>query len=126
MIDQKTHAGGKIIEEISRLISLKKEYLKLDILEKGGLLLSNMVLIIAALLLGCFALLCLSFALAYLLGAWLGSFILAFLIVALLYIVLIIILIRCKETLVINPIIRILANSIFKHKNEVTHETDEA
>lgn len=117
------HGTGHIFAELKRYLYLKLDYYRLDALEKGSLFLGNMLLVLICLLFGCFALLCLSFAMAYLLGAWLGNFMWGFLLIAGVYAVLIFIFIQFKETLLINPMIRILDHSLFK-KDEC-HEGNE-
>ena len=106
MTGNKTNFQGRLIDMIRTYILLRKEYVKLNLLEKGSMFLSNMFLILACLLFGCFALLCLSFAIAYLLGEVLQNFVWGFFIVSGVYILLIFILILFKERLIINPMIR--------------------
>ncbi len=118
MTGHQSSRTGKLFEQLQNYVMLQKEYYKLDLLEKGSLFLSHALLIFGGLLLGCFCLLCLSFALAYLLGAWLQSFVIAFLLVAAIYIILILILFHWKEKLVINPIIKMLAKALFKSQAE--------
>ena len=103
-----------LIDDIKKYLLLKKEFYYLDVLEKCSLFLGYMILLIAVLLLGCFALLTLSFAIAYILGDILGSFIGGFLIITAFYIVLIIILFVFKKQILINPIVRVLNKTLFK------------
>jgi hypothetical protein len=106
--------SGHLIADIKEYVNLKLEYYRLDAVEKGSLFLGNFMLVFGCMIFGCFALLCLSFAAAYLLGDWLGSFVWGFLLIALVYVVLIAVLIRFKEALLINPMVRMLDSTIFK------------
>lgn len=125
MTERHTDSRSKLFHALREYVMFRKEYLKLDFLEKGSLFLSHMFLILASLLLGCFAILCLSFALAYFLGEWLDSFSWAFMIVAALYVIIIIVLIKAKETLIINPMIRMLDRSLFRNEpNDTPDETE--
>lgn len=122
MLGTHQHTFTAILEKIQRILLLKVEYLKLETLEKGSNFLGMMLLIIAGLIFGSFALLCLSFAFAYLLGGLLHNFVWAFLIVASIYLFLILILIIWKDALLINPMMRVLHKSLFKNSNEFPHE----
>lgn len=110
------YTNNPLFSELKRYLYLKLDYYRLDTLEKGSLFLGNMLLVLICLLFSCFALLCLSFAIAYLLGSWLGSFVWGFLIIAAVYIVLILSFIKFKEHLLINPMIRILDETLFKKR----------
>ena len=122
MFDTASHSFP-LLKEIQRYISLKFDYYRLDTLEKSSLLLGKLLLIFACLLFGCFSLLCLSFALSYLIGAWLGNFIWGFFLVALVYLLLIVILNCFKEKLIFDPMVRILNKTLFKDFRE-HEETD--
>ena len=109
-----TNPSGHVMDDIKQYINLKLEYYRLDGIEKGSLFLGNFLMVFVCIILACFALLCLSFAGAYLLGDLLGSSAWGFVLTALVYVVLIAVIIRFKEPLLINPMIRILDTTLFK------------
>ena len=109
-----TNPSGHAMDDIKQYINLKLEYYRLDGIEKGSLFLGNFLMVFVCIILACFALLCLSFAGAYLLGDLLGSSAWGFVLTALVYVVLIAVIIRFKEPLLINPMIRILDTTLFK------------
>lgn len=118
-----TRHKSSLSSQLKRYIDLKLDYYRLDTLEKGSLFLGNMLLVLLCLFFGCFALLCLSFAIAYLLEDLLGKLEWGFMLMAGVYVIFILVFVLFKEKLLINPMIRILDRSLFK--KEEYHEDGE-
>ncbi len=128
-MNQKTPENESLYNLGKRYLDLRLQYLRLLAIEKGSHTLGAILLILVCILLAGFALLTMSFALAYLLGNLLGNFIYGFALVSLIYLVIIGILILFKDILVINPLIRLFDSVILPNtdtQNETTQPEEEA
>ncbi|MDO5570046.1 MAG: hypothetical protein Q4F97_01085 [Bacteroidales bacterium] len=125
MRNQEFNSTDEIIYVFKKFVKLKLKYLKLDVLEKSTILLGQIFLVLIAIILGCFALLSLSFAFAYLLGNILGSFVYGFLIITLFFLLIIFIITKWKDAIIINPILRMLENIIMKEEDELEEKEAE-
>ncbi len=128
-MSQKTPENESLYNLVKTYLDLRLQYLRLLAIDKGSDILGTILLILACILLGSFALLTMSFSLAYFLGNLLGNFIYGFAIVSLIYIVIIGILILFKNSLIINPLIRLLDRVTIPNTNiqdETTQQEEEA
>ncbi len=128
-MSQKTPENESLYNLGKNYLDLRLQYLRLLAIDKGSDILGEILLILACILLGSFALLTMSFALAYLLGNLLGNFIYGFALVSLIYIVIIGLIILFKNALIINPLIRLFDRvTIAKTdiQNETTQQEEEA
>ena len=113
MTEQNNNDIKQTIEESKRLSSLYKDYLKLEIIDKGSSLFSTLVLIIAIIALATIAIFCICMAIYHSLVIKTNDPILSYSIIALslLFICLIIILLRKK--LIDNTLIKLFSKVLF-------------
>ena len=105
---------------LTQYLNLQKEYTKVEVTEKLSVLLSMLILILLIVILGMMALFYLSFTLAWLLAPAVGSITLGFSLIAILYIVLAILLVTFRKRLIIDPMVKFLANLFLKPTDKNT------
>lgn len=111
--DENIERIADFVEEAKLWFLLRKEYTKLDVIEKVVRILSTLTIAFVIALLMLLALIYLSFAAAYFLAEVLHSMPLAFLAVCLAYIVLLGIVVLKRHSWIERPMVRFLI-SIFK------------
>ncbi len=111
--DENIERIADFVEEAKQWFVLRKEYTKLDVIEKVVRVLSTLTIAFVIALLMLLALIYLSFAVAYFLAEVLHSMSLAFLSVCLAYVVLLGIVVLKRHSLIERPMVRFLI-SIFK------------
>ena len=106
--DQNIETIGQLVETLKHYVSLQKDYMKLDLIEKIVRLVTvlTLVVVLAASLL--LALIYVSFAAVYGLGATIGMA-KAFLCVAAFYVVLFLVLYAFRKRFIERPVVRFLA-----------------
>lgn len=114
--DENIERIADLIEEGKRWILLKKEYTKLDIIEKLVRLLSSLTIAFVIALLILLALIYLSFAAAYGLAELLESLPMAFLSVCLVYIILLAIVLAKRHSWIERPMVKFLI-ALFKDEH---------
>ena len=127
-MNQKTPENESFYNLGKTYLDLRLHYLRLLAIEKGSDILGAILLILACILLAGFALLTMSFALAYLLGNLLDNFVYGFALISVLYFVIVGILILFKNALIINPLIRLFDRVIIPNtdiQNETAKQEEE-
>lgn len=108
----------QLFAEFKKYLSLQKEYTRLEVTEKISVLLSMLIVILLIVILGMMALFYLSFTLAYLLAPVVGGITVSFSIVAALYVLLGILLITYRKRLVIDPMVKFIAQLFMKNSDK--------
>ena len=106
-----------LISDFKQYLRLQKEYTQLEITEKLSILLSTLITIIVLIILSTVVLFYLTLSFAFLIAPYIGGMVSSFAIIAILYIILILITISCKKKLIINPMVRFLANLFITNDN---------
>lgn len=114
--DENIEKIADFVEEAKQWLLTKKEYTKLDIIEKVVKLLTTLTIAFVIALLTLLALIYLSFAAAYLLADVTGSMPIAFLAVCMVYILLLLLVLAKRRTWIERPMVRFLI-SIFDDDN---------
>ena len=114
--DENIERIADFIEEAKQWLTIKKEYTKLDIIEKVVRLLTTLTIAFVIALLTLLALIYLSFAAAYFLADVLNSMPMAFLAVCLVYVILLFLVLANKRSWIERPMVRFLI-SIFEDSN---------
>lgn len=107
--DKNVETIGQLIEALTRYLTLQKESIKFDVVEKLVQLLTAAALAVVAFMLVVAVLMFLSFAAAH----WLASFVgmaIAFLLVSAAHVVLLVLFILCRKAWIERPLVRLLAN----------------
>ncbi len=116
--DKSIDSLKQLFAEFKKYLSLQKEYTRLEVTEKLSVLLSMLIVVLLAVILGMMALFYLSFTFAYLLAPVVGGMGVSFSLVAAIYVLLGILLIACRKTLIINPMVRFLARLFMKNPDK--------
>lgn len=103
--------------EIKKYMELQKEYTKLELTEKLGILLSTLILVLLIITLGMVALFYASFMLAYILEPYVGGLMFSFAIIAGFHILLIGLLVYFRQKWIVNPMVRFLAGLFLDKSN---------
>lgn len=111
--DENIEKIADFVEEVKQWLLIKKEYTKLDVVEKVVRILSTLTIAFVIALLTLLALIYLSFAAAYFLAGILHSLPLAFLCVCLAYIVVLSVVVMKRHSWIERPMVRFLIG-IFK------------
>ncbi|MDO4172525.1 MAG: phage holin family protein [Prevotellaceae bacterium] len=114
--DENIEKIADIVEEAKQWIIIKKEYAKLDVIEKVVRILSTLTIAFIIALLTLMALIYISFSAAYFLADVFHSTPLAFLTVGIAYILLLLLMMAKRHTWIERPIVRFLI-SIFKEES---------
>lgn len=104
----------QLIAEVKEYIILQKDYAKVEFVEKLTILLSTLFMILIFLILGMAALFYLLFALAYTLEPLVGGLAISFVIISAISILLMIALYHLRKKLIVNPLVKFLANLFLK------------
>lgn len=114
--DENIEKIADFVEEAKQWLLTKKEYTKLDIIEKVVKLLTTLTIAFVIALLTLLALIYLSFAAAYLLADVTDSMPIAFLAVCMVYILLLLLVLAKRRAWIERPMVRFLI-SIFEDDN---------
>lgn len=108
--DNSVKSIRQLFVEVKKYIELQKEYTKLEIIEKLTVLLSTLIIIVIAIILGMIALFYLSLTLAYVIAPLVGGLTASFAIITGLNILLIVILILFRKKLIVSPMTNFVTN----------------
>lgn len=106
--DENIEKIADFVEEAKEWLTIKKEYTKLDIIEKVVRLLTTLTIAFVIALLTLLALIYLSFAAAYFLADMMGSMPLAFLAICAVYILLLLLVLAKRHAWIERPMVRFL------------------
>ena len=120
--DTGTENFRKLLDECKAYLTLQKRYVQLETTEKLTILLSTLLWVTLAVVLGLVALFYLSFALVYLLAPWVGGLSAAFAVVAGLHLLLLALLCGFRQRLIVRPITRFLARLLLEPADENSQE----
>ena len=107
--DTSTENLRKLLDECKAYLTLQKRYVQLETTEKLTILLSTLLWVTLAVVLGLVALFYLSFALVYLLAPLVGGVSASFALIASVHVLLLLVLYLCRERLIVRPTTRFLA-----------------
>lgn len=107
---------GRLFLEFKKYLELQKEFVKLDATEKTAVVFSAALIVAVILLLGSIALLFFAFAMAYYLGNVLESLSLGFCVIGAAVVIIALIFYSNRNRMVIQPIVRFMANLILSKK----------
>lgn len=106
--DENIERIADFVEEAKQWLLIKKEYTKLDLIEKVVKLLTTLTIAFVIALLMLLALIYLSFAAAYFLADMTGSMPIAFLAVCMVYILLLLLVLAKRHAWIERPMVRFL------------------
>lgn len=113
--DENIERIADLVEEAKHWLSLKKEYAKIDFIDKVVRIFTALTIAFVIALLTLLALIYLSFAAAYYLAEIMHSLPLAFLAVCLVYLIVLSVVLIKRHTLIERPLVRFLI-SVFKEQ----------
>lgn len=99
----------QLVKELRTYLALQKQYARLELAEKLSILLSTLIVVLVALLLGVVVLFHLSFALAHLLAPSVGGLGTAFALIGLLILAFIFVLVLLRQRLIVQPVVRFIS-----------------
>ena len=99
----------EFLSDIKRYLLLRKDLLRIEIVEKLTVLFATLIMVILILILSTGALFYILFALAYVLEPWVGGLIPSFSIIGGIYLILIIAVVLFRQRLIISPLVRFLS-----------------
>jgi len=108
----------QLFADLKKYLELQKEYTKLELVEKLTILLSTLIMILILIILAMAAIFYLLFALAYILEPLVGSLTLSFTIIAVINLLLIAGVAIFRKKLIINPMVKFLANLFLNEQNK--------
>lgn len=112
----------KLLDECKAYLALQKQYVQLETTEKLTILLSTLLWVTLAVVLGLVALFYLSFALVHLLAPWVGGLTVSFALVAGLHLLLLVLLCLFRQRLIVRPTTRFLARLLLSPDDETPQE----
>lgn len=122
--DKSIESLRQLFFEFKEYLKLQKDYTRLEVTEKLSILLSTLIVVLLAVILGMMALFYISFTLVYLLAPALGSLLAGFGVIAAFQVLLILLLFVFRKQLIVNPMVRFIAG-LFLAKptpNDTPHE----
>lgn len=120
--DAGTENFRKLLDECKAYLTLQKRYVQLETTEKLTILLSTLLWVTLAVVLGLVALFYLSFALVYLLAPWVGGISAGFGLVAGVHLLLLVLLCAFRQRLIVRPITRFLARLLLTPADDPQEE----
>ncbi|MCP9612134.1 phage holin family protein [Coprobacter tertius] len=108
----------QLIEEVKTYLFLQRDMLKIEGVEKLTILISSFLLLTLLIVLGTGALFYLLFALAYVLAPYVGGIAMSFTIIGCIFLLILAIVFSFRKSLIINPIVRFLADLFLKKDTE--------
>lgn len=120
--DAGTENLRKLLDECKAYLTLQKRYVQLETTEKLTILLSTLLWVTLAVVLGLVALFYLSFALVYLLAPWVGGISAGFGLVAGFHLLLLVLLCAFRRQLIVRPITRFLARLLLTPADDPQEE----
>lgn len=105
-----------LFNETKRYVELQKDYIKLDMVQKLTVLISTLILILTMMILGMIALFYLSFMLIYILEPHVGGLTTSYAIVSGCILLLLASIYLFRQSLIVQPLTRFLANLFFNEK----------
>ena len=120
--DTSTENLRKLLDECKAYLTLQKRYVQLETTEKLTILLSTLLWVTLAVVLGLVALFYLSFALVYLLAPWVGGISAGFGLVAGFHLLLLVLLCAFRRQLIVRPITRFLARLLLTPADDPQEE----
>ncbi len=109
--DRNIETIGELVEVLKRYVDVKKEYMKLDLIEKVVRLVTVLTLVTVLALTLLLVFIYVSFAVAYALAGTMGN-VGAFLCVASFYVVLFLLLVAFRKRIIERPVVRFLASML--------------
>ncbi len=122
--DKSIESLRQLFREFKEYLRLQRDYTRLEVTEKLSILLSTLIVVLLAVILGMMALFYISFMLVYLLAPALGSMLAGFGLIAAFHLLLIFLLFAFRKQLIVNPMVRFIAG-LFLAKpaaNDTPHE----
>ena len=122
--DKSIESLRQLFFELKTYLKLQKDYTRLEVTEKLSILLSTLIVVLLAVILGMMALFYISFMLVYLLAPVLGSLLAGFGLIAAFHVLLIFLLLAFRKQLIVNHMVRFIAG-LFLTKpttNDPPHE----
>ncbi len=122
--DKSIESLRQLFFEFKEYLKLQKDYTRLEVTEKLSILLSTLIVVLLAVILGMMALFYISFTLVYLLAPALGSLLAGFGVIAAFHVLLILLLFVFRKQLIVTPMVRFIAG-LFLAKptpNDTPHE----
>lgn len=114
---ESTETFQQLYEDVKKYVALQTEYVKIEFVEKLGILLSALLIVSLVIVLVVIALFYLFFSIAYAVEPLVGSLSLSFGIISGVYFILTGVLILFRKQIIINPLVRFLTN-LFLAKNQ--------
>lgn len=116
--DKNIESIEQLFKELKKYIKLQTEYTKLELVEKLSILISTLIMVSIFIMLGVIVIFYLSFSLAYVLEPLVGGLKSSYAIISCLILLLIVLIAFLRKKLIINPMVKFLANLLLNNPDK--------
>lgn len=106
--DKSIESLEQLYIELKKYVSLQKEYVRLELVEKLTILFSGLILTLILITLGMMALFYFSFTMAYILAPHVGGLTISYAIITLFILLLVLCIYLLRKRLIVKPLVRFL------------------